>query len=75
MKSIYKIYKCKSCKREMILMNDEVEKALNNGKYLSCAYCNCKHLSKGKETNDLRECMNHNSYKRVHGALRQVRNE
>ena len=59
----------------MILLNDEIEKAISNGKYLSCAYCNCKHLNKEKETNDLRECMNHNSYKRVRGAIRQVRTE
>ncbi|CAI3699405.1 Zn-finger containing protein [Clostridium neonatale] len=72
MKNIYRIYKCKSCKREMILINDEAEKALNNGKYLSCAYCNCRHLSKEKETSDLRECMDHNAYKKVSGKVRQV---
>lgn len=75
MKSIYTSYKCKSCGREMVLMTEEVEKIIGNGKYLSCAYCNCRHLKKEKESDSIRECMRHSSYKREHGALRQVNTE
>ncbi|CAG9703990.1 hypothetical protein CNEO3_1060021 [Clostridium neonatale] len=45
------------------------------GKYISCSHCGCKRVFKENETNDLRECMSHNSYKRVRGAIRQVRQE
>lgn len=75
MKSIYKVYKCIKCKNEMILLSDEIEQSINHGKYLSCAYCNCRHLKKEKESDSIRECMRHSSYKREHGALRQVNTE
>lgn len=75
MESIYKILICKRCGKTNILINDEVNKTRKNDKYLACAHCGCKYFKKEKELNDLRECMNHNSYKRIHGALRQVRTE
>lgn len=75
MKSIYKVYKCIKCKNEMILLSDEIEQSINHGRYLSCAYCNSKNVYKEKETDSLKECMNSSSYKRVNGALRQVRRE
>lgn len=75
MKSIYKSYKCSSCKREMVLLSEYVDSAIKNGKYLSCAYCGCKYLKREKESDSLKECMRTNSYKRVRGALRQVKQE
>ena len=75
MESIYVSYKCESCYREIILIQEDVDKAIKNGKYLSCAFCNCRHLKKKCETDDLRQCMQHSYYKREHGALRQVYHE
>ena len=72
MKGIYQSYSCNKCKREMILLVDQVESAKQQGKYLSCAYCGTKKITKQKETDDLRECMKERRYKRVKGALRQV---
>lgn len=64
MQSIYKSYKCGSCKREIILLADEVDEAIRHGKYLVCAYCSCKHLKKLKETYDLNECFENSEKKK-----------
>lgn len=72
---IYTIYECSRCRKESILITKEVSSTLRAGKYISCSHCGCKRVFKEKETSDLRECMSHNSYKRVRGAIRQVRQE
>jgi DNA-directed RNA polymerase subunit RPC12/RpoP len=64
MKSIYRVYKCKSCKREMILLTEDVDRIINNNRYLTCTYCSCKHLKKVKETDDLIECFRNDEKRR-----------
>ena len=63
MQNIYRTYKCGSCKREIVLLIEDVNKAINNGRYLACAYCGCRHLKKIKETDSMKECFE-NSEKR-----------
>ena len=75
MKSIYISYKCDMCKKEMVLLQEDVDKAKKKGRYLSCAFCNSKHLRKEKECDSIKQCMKHSSYKRVHGTLRRVHHE
>ncbi|NFO15191.1 hypothetical protein FDB34_13485 [Clostridium botulinum] len=77
MEGYYTSYKCKNkkCNKEMILLTEEVEKTIADGNYLSCSHCGSRNLKKGTNTDDLRKCMRHDSYKREHGALRQVRHE
>lgn len=72
MKSIYSSYLCKRCKKQMILITEEIKESEAYGRYLSCAYCGSKNIIKEKEIDDLRECMKHSSYKRIKGYLRQV---
>ena len=71
--SIYKCYKCKSCGKEIILLSDEVSRTLKQGKYLSCSHCGSKRIVLVNVTDDFRECMKENAYKKVHGVFRQVR--
>lgn len=71
MKKEYESYKCKSCKRTFIIIAEE----MNKEHYLKCPHCSCRDLKKVKETDDLRECISHSTYRRNHGALRQVRQE
>lgn len=75
MESIYVVLVCARCKKTIIVLKDDVEDTMNKNKYLACTHCGSKRVFKENETNDLRECMSHNSYKRVHGAIRQVRQE
>jgi DNA-directed RNA polymerase subunit RPC12/RpoP len=72
MLKIYTCYKCKRCKRETILLTEEVETTKKEGKYLCCSHCGCKRLIKEKETDDFRECMKARSYIRTKGgAIRE----
>lgn len=74
MQYIYQVYRCQNCHKDIILITDDVENNEKRGRYIGCAFCGSRKLSKFKETNDLREIEdNHHTYRRVHGAIRQVR--
>ena len=75
MESIYIVLVCARCKKTIIVLKEEFEDTRNKNKYLACAHCGSKRVFKENETNDLRRCMEHNSYKRIRGALRQVIND
>ena len=63
------------CKKTIILISEEASSTLAADKFLSCSHCGCKKLKQENATSDLRECMKHSSYKREHGAIRQVHSE
>ncbi|MDU3677794.1 MULTISPECIES: hypothetical protein [Clostridium] len=71
--SIYISYKCTRCNKETILLTDEVASTLKTGKCLSCSHCGCKKIREEKATDNLKECMEHAAYRKVNGAIRQVR--
>jgi DNA-directed RNA polymerase subunit RPC12/RpoP len=70
MQSIYTSYECRTCRKEFILLTEDVDQ-VSKGRYVACTYCSSKRVDKAKSTDDLRECMQERSYKRVKGALRQ----
>lgn len=70
MQSIYSSYECWTCRKEFVLLSEDVEQ-LALGRYVVCPYCNSKHVRKQKATDNLKECMKERSYKRVGGAIRQ----
>jgi len=72
MLSIYTSYKCRTCSKEFILLTEDIDN-MDKNKYVACPYCNSKRVSKQKETDDLRECMKERSYKKINGAIRQLR--
>lgn len=73
MKGYYTGYKCRKCSKEIILITSEVNSSIKLDKYISCAHCGCKKLTKEQETDDLREVMSARRYKRnSRGALEQV---
>ncbi|WP_040328425.1 hypothetical protein [Clostridium ihumii] len=67
---MYSSYKCVNCKNEFVLLLEDVEKFKG---YLTCPYCNSKKVKKLKEADDLKECMYERTYKKINGAIRQVR--
>lgn len=69
---IYTAFKCTSCRKETIVLTEELEKTESAKRYITCAHCNSKQLKKEKTTDDLRECMQSRTYKRIGGAIRQV---
>lgn len=75
MEPIYTIFVCErsKCGKESILITEEVEDTLKKGGFISCSHCGCKNVTPKGATDDLRKCMEHASYERRHGAIRQVR--
>ena len=71
LESVYTSYKCKRCKKETILITEEIEETLKEGRYITCAHCGNKKVVKEKVTDNLKDIMKESSYKRVNGALRQ----
>ena len=65
----YKILICKKCRKTTIVLSAEV----NSERYLVCSHCSSKNLREENETDNFNECMKEHSYKRDHGAIRQVR--
>jgi DNA-directed RNA polymerase subunit RPC12/RpoP len=64
MLSNYTSFRCESCKKEIILLSEEVEQAINHNKYLTCVYCNSRNLKKLSETYDLRLCFENSEQRR-----------
>ncbi|MBY6900399.1 hypothetical protein FDB72_17475 [Clostridium botulinum] len=68
MLSIYTSYVCCSCRKEFVLLSQELESLKG---YLVCPYCSSRKIKKQKIADNLKECMQERSYIRVNGALRQ----
>ena len=74
MQYIYKVYRCQRCHKDIILLTEDIEDNKRKGKYIGCAFCGSREISEYKNVNDLRETReDHHVYRRVHGAIRQVR--
>ena len=71
--SIYTSYRCKRCKKEMILIAEEERQTLKEGHYISCSHCGSKHVVKETTTDNLKELISEGHiYKRKHGAMVQI---
>ncbi|WP_238884490.1 hypothetical protein [Clostridium sp. YIM B02551] len=68
----YTAMKCKSCKKEFVVVTEDHEANKREGKYTSCCYCGSKRIIKEKETDSIKECMKERSYFRnKNGAIQQ----
>jgi len=75
MESMYTTFLCERsrCNKETILLTEDVKDTIKKGGFISCSHCGCKNVTLVGVTDDLRKCMDHASYKRRHGAIKQVR--
>lgn len=64
METMYTTFRCGSCKRTNIVITREYKEAIQRGKYLSCVYCDCRHLKKKSPTDNLIECFKNSDKKR-----------
>lgn len=69
MLSIYTSYVCCKCRKEFVLLSEDLETMKG---YLVCPYCSSRKVRKENIKDNLRECMHERSYKKVHGAIRQI---
>lgn len=70
MLSIYTSYKCKTCRKEFVLLTEDITQ-MKEDRYLVCPYCSSRRVSKENTADSLKECMKERSYVRKKGALRQ----
>ena len=70
MLSIYSSYICCSCRKEFVLLTEDVQ-SMDRNRYLVCPYCSSQKIRKQHMADNLKECMQERSYKRVNGAIRQ----
>ncbi|MCR1166734.1 hypothetical protein NE169_15465 [Clostridium botulinum] len=68
MLSIYTSYVCCICRKEFVLLSEELE---NTKGYLVCPYYSSRKVKKENIADNLKECMSERSYKRIRGAIRQ----
>lgn len=65
----YQGFKCNKCCKEFVLLRNQV----SNGN-VSCPYCsNRRTVVKTKETDSLKECMDHSSYVRTKHGIKQIK--
>lgn len=64
--------KCKKCKKEFILISEELNK-MNIDNELTCPYCRSPKVHIENATDSLKDCMKERSYRRVKGALKEVK--
>ena len=67
---MYQVFICNKCRKEFIALTECIN---NNTGYLSCTYCGCRGIKRIGKFNDLNKCMEHSSYIRENGAIKQKR--
>lgn len=73
MNNFYTSYRCKKCKKETILITEEINSSINSGHYISCAHCGSKHIVKESTTDNLKELISEGHiYKKRRGAMIQI---
>ncbi|WP_027633368.1 hypothetical protein [Clostridium hydrogeniformans] len=68
MLSIYTSYSCSRCRKEFVLLTEDIQRLQG---YLVCPYCSNRNIRKQGASDSLKECMQERAYVRVKGALRQ----
>lgn len=69
--STYRSYKCRRCRKDIILLTDQVKMTLKEGKYITCAHCGSKNIVIDNMGDTLNELMKHDSYRRENGVIKQ----
>lgn len=65
----YTAFKCRKCNKTTIILNHEMVR----NRFYVCSHCSSKAIKSEKAVDNLKECMEHATYERKHGAIRQVR--
>lgn len=70
----YIVYKCKKCGKHTILLGEEVTHSENESKYITCGHDGRhKRLIVTGAYDSIKECMQHSSYKRGKGSIKQIK--
>ena len=67
---MYIAYKCKKCGLEMIVPTYQIKELEDKGRYIACMFGH-KHLEAIDRYDSLQECMQHDSYIKDNGKVKQ----
>jgi len=68
----YVVYECKICKLIFAIPREHLKLPENKDRYLSCNYGH-RQIKELNEYDSIKECMDNSVYKRVNGAIRQIK--
>ena len=72
LKDGYIIYKCRTCNKGFILFTNEVEHTESESRFITCPHHGRhKDIIVVSSYESIGECMEHDSYKRVSGKIKQ----
>ena len=72
MKDAYIVYKCQVCARHFILMTNDINHSEEESKYITCPYHGKhKNIVVVGKYESVKECMEHDSYRRDNGRMRR----
>ncbi len=70
----YIIYKCLECNKHFVLFTNEVEHSEQESMFITCPYHGKhKRIIVINRFESLKDCMDHDSYKRVKGSIKQTK--
>lgn len=67
---MYQMFKCKKCGTEMIIPTYQLNAMEDTGRYIACPFGH-QHLEIIDRYDSLKECMQHDSYKKEGGKVKQ----
>ena len=67
---MYQVFLCIKCKKEFIVLTECIN---NNSGHMSCPYCGSRNIKRTGKYTDLKQCMEHSSYKVDAGVVKQKR--
>lgn len=68
----YIIYMCKTCNKVFILLTNDVTYSEEEGRYITCHFHGShRNIVVCGRYESIKECMEHDSYKRGKGAIKQ----
>lgn len=69
---MYTAYRCLKCNTTTIIPTEDIKRMESEGRYISCPFGH-KHIVKLDQYADIKECMDHDTYKKEHGVTKQIR--
>ena len=69
---MYQAFRCKRCGTEMIIPTYQLKDMEDKDRYIACPFGH-RHLEVTDRYDSFKECMGHDSYKKVNGTTKQTR--
>ena len=65
-------YKCEKCKTTIIVPVEDIKRMESEGRFINCIFGH-RDIRKLDQYEGIRDCMQHDTYKKEHGVTKQTR--